>query len=171
MCQQFLYSVSTVLPLDRVWGLFADIENWPKVSDVYDDLRWSGFPWTPHSCIHGSIHFPHPLPLRYVMEKCEPGLLVSYLAHSTQGGFATHRTVRFEERRGRTWIEVNGYVVGEPRFAIAGGGYGFLKMLTERWFADFARFCDNYAYVPGETPSHCFRIARPYVPRHSKARP
>jgi hypothetical protein len=83
MCQQVLCSVSTVLPRDRVWELFAEIENWPKVSDVYNDLRWSGFPWTPHSCILGTIHYPCQLPLRYVVEKCEPGSLISYLAHGT----------------------------------------------------------------------------------------
>jgi hypothetical protein len=170
MCQQFLYSVSTVLPRDRVWGLFADIENWPKVSDVYNDLRWSGFPWTTHGCILGSIRYPHPLPLRYVIEKCEPGLLISYLAHSSEGGFATHRTIRFEQRHGRTWIEVDSYAAGEPRFLIAGGSYGFLTMLTERWFPDFARFCDNHAYDRGETHSRSFRMARPDGAGQSKMR-
>lgn len=167
---QFLYSVSTVLPCDRVWGLFTDIDNWPKVSDVYDDLRWSGFPWTPHSCILGSIHYPHPLPMRYMIEKCEPGLLISYLAHSTVGGFATHRTIRFEQRQGRTWIEVNSYAAGEPSFAIAGGSYGFLKMLTERWFPDFARFCDSQAYAGSEAHAHSFRMARPDGSRETRGR-
>src|ERR1051325_8893158 len=91
MCQQLSYSVSTVLARSRVWELFAKIENWSKVSDVYKDLTWSGLPWTPQSCILGSIQYPHPLPLRYVVEKCERGSLITYLAHSTQGGFATHR--------------------------------------------------------------------------------
>jgi hypothetical protein len=146
MCQQLTYAVSTVLPRDRVWQLFADIENWPKVSVVYNDLRWAGVPWTRHSCILGSIHYPHPFPLRYLIEKSEPGSLITYLAHGVEGGFATHRSVRLEQRRERTWIEVDSYAAGEPTFAIAGGSYGFLKMLTERWFPDFARFCDSRAY-------------------------
>lgn len=54
----------------------------------------------PDSCILGSIHYPHPLPLRYVVEKCERGSLIRYLAHSTQSGFATHRAIRFEQRQG-----------------------------------------------------------------------
>lgn len=156
MCRRLSYSVSTVLSRDRVWDLFADIENWTRVSDVYDDLRWSGFPWTLHSCILGRIHYPQPLPLRYVLEKCEPGSLVSYLAHSTEGGFATHRDIKFEQRQGHTWIEVDSYAAGEPRFAIAGGSYGFLKMLTERWFPDFAKFCDNHVYAVGEARVRSF---------------
>jgi hypothetical protein len=159
MCRQLSYSVSTILPCDRVWELFAEIQNWPKVSDVYNDLRWSGFPWTPHSCILGSIRYPHPLPLRYVIEKCDPGSLISYVAHGTEGGFATHRAIRFEERDGRTWIEVNSYAAGEPSFAIAGGSYGFLKMLTERFFPDFARFCDSHAYDLARVPADSFRLA------------
>jgi hypothetical protein len=170
MCPQLSYSVSTVLPRNRVWELFAEVENWPKVSDVYNELRWSGFPWTPHSCILGSIHYPHPLPLRYVVETCEPSSLVRYLAHGAMGGFATHRTIRFEQRQGRTWIEVDSYAAGEPTFAIAGGSYGFLKMLTERWFPDFAKFCDSYAYDLGKAPAHSFRMAHSDGRRQSKAR-
>jgi hypothetical protein len=86
--------------------VFAEIENWPKVSDVYSDLRWSGFPWTAQSCILGSIHYPHPLPLRYVMEKCEPSCW-SAIWHMAEGGFATHRNIRFERGQGRTWVEVD----------------------------------------------------------------
>jgi hypothetical protein len=168
MCQQLSYSVSTVLPRDRVWELFADIENWPKVSDVYNDLRCSGFPWAPQSSILGSIHYPNPLPLRYVIEKCDSGLLVSYLAHGTEGGFATHRTIRFEQRQGRTWIDVDSYAAGEPRFAIAGGSYGFLKMLTERWFPDFATFCDNHVCASGKEPAPSFPMAQPARPLQSR---
>jgi len=161
--------VSTVVPRDRVWEFFADIENWIKVSDVYEDLRWSGFPWTLHSCIIGKIHYPKPLPLRYVIEKCEPGSFVSYLAHTTDGGFATHRSIRFERRQGRTWIHVDSYAAGEPRFAIAGGSYGFLKLLTERWFPDFAKFCDNHLDDPGEAHGHSFGMSQLDEPGQSKS--
>ena len=145
MSEKFAYSVSTVLPRDRVWALFADIENWPKFSDVYHDVRWSGFPWEYGSFVLGTIHFPHPLPLRYVLETCQPGSLVSYVGYSTASGFATHRTITFEDQEGQTLIRVDSYIVGKPTFEIAGGGYGFLRMLTERWFRDFATFCDHHA--------------------------
>ena len=153
MCERFSYSVSTVLPRDRVWELFADIDNWSKFSDVYDTLRWSGSPWTPGSFVVGNIHYPQHLSLRYVLETCEPASCVTYLAHSAEAGFATHRTIRFDELHGRTWIQVDSYIVGEPKFAIAGGGYGFLKTLTERWFQGFARFCDNHADVAAQGPA------------------
>jgi len=168
MCRHLSYSVSTVLPCDRVWELFAEIQNWPKVSNVYNHLRWSGFPWTTNSCILGSICYPHPLPLRYVMEKCEPGSHISYVAHGIDGGFATHRAIRFEQRERRTWIQVTSYAAGEPSFAIAGGSYGFLKMLTERWFPDFARFCDSHAGVVGKISAHSFRMAVRDGPRQFK---
>ena len=145
MCEHFSYSVSTVLPRDRVWELFADIDNWPKVSDVYDILKWSGSPWTPGSSVVGSIHYPQHLGLRYALETCEPASLLTYVAHSNAAGFATHRSIRFDEVHGRTWIQVDSYIVGEPTFTVAGGGYGFLKLLTERWFEGFARFCDKHA--------------------------
>lgn len=147
MSVPFSYSVSTVLSRDGVWKLFADIENWPKFSDVYDDLEWSGVPWTRGSWVLGTIHYPHPLPLRYVIETCEPGSLISYVAFGTDAGFATHRTVRFEQQKDHTLIHVDSYIVGTPTFSVAGGSYGFLRMLTERWFQDFASFCDANAKV------------------------
>jgi hypothetical protein len=140
----FSYSVSTVLSRDGVWKLFSDVENWPKFSDVYDDLRWSGVPWTRGSWVLGTIHFPHPLPLRYVLEACRPGSLISYVAYGTDAGFATHRTVRFEQQKDCTLIHVDSYIVGTPTFSIAGGSYGFLQTLTEKWFRDFASFCDQH---------------------------
>jgi len=149
LSQQFSYSVSTVLSRDGVWKLFADIGNWPKCSDVYDDLIWSGIPWTRGSWVLGTIHFPHQLPLRYVLETCQPGSLISYVAYGTDAGFATHRTVRFEQQKDRTLIHVDSYVVGTPSFSIAGGGYGFIRMLTEKWFGDFASFCDSHARAHG----------------------
>jgi hypothetical protein len=145
MCEHFSYSVSTGLALDRVWNLFEDIENWPKFSDVYDTLKWSGSPWTPGSVLVGSVHYPRPMIIRCVVETCEPASSVTYVAHSTAAGFATHRTIRFAELHGRTWIQVDSYMVGQPRFAVAEGGHGFLRVLTERWFEGFVRFCDKHA--------------------------
>ena len=145
MSQHFSCTVSTALPRDRVWELFANIENWGKFSDVYEDLRWAGAPWSRGSWILGKLCFPHTLPLRYVLETCQPGSQVSYVAFGGQSGFATHRTVRFETNQQRTFIEVDSYIVGTLNFAIAGGGYGFMRTLTERWFRGFASFCDIHA--------------------------
>jgi hypothetical protein len=114
MSAKFSYSVSTVLSRDGTWKLFADIENWPKFSDVYNDLKWSGVPWTRGSWVLGSIHFPHPLPLRYVLETCQPGSLISYVAYSVDSGFATHRTVRFDQQQDHTLIQVDSYTIGTP---------------------------------------------------------
>jgi hypothetical protein len=145
MCQHFSYSVSTVLSRDRVWKLFADIANWTKFADVYDTIKWSGSPWTTGSALLGSIHYPQPLSFRYVVETCEPASRLTYVAQSTVAGFATHRSIRFDELHERTWIQVDSFIVGEPRFAVTSGGYGFLKLLTERWFEGFALFCDKQA--------------------------
>ena len=151
MSIRFSYSVSTVLSRDGVWKLFAEIENWPKFSDVYDDLRWAGVPWTRGSWVLGSIHFPHPLPLRYVLETCQPGSLISYVAYSVDAGFATHRTVRFDQQQDHTLIQVDSYIIGTPKFSVAEGSYGFLRMLTEKWFRDFASFCDQHTKVHAGT--------------------
>lgn len=146
MCERFIYDVKTSLPRKLVWGLFSDIDNWPKLADLYQVARWSGFPWTPDSCIMGQIIYPSALPFRYVIEECEPGLRVSYLAHSAEAGFATHRTIQFQQQRDHTLIKTIAYGVGEPRIEIPGGTLGFIKLLTERWFPAFAAYCDQHVY-------------------------
>ena len=62
---------------------------------------------------------------------------------SPELGFANERTIRLEEVSCGTLIRVDAYTVGEPVREIPGGSLGFLKMLTEKWFVDFAHFCDN----------------------------
>ena len=140
MCETFLYSTTTTLGRERTWKLLSDIENWMRASDVYAHMEWSGEPWIPGSVILGTINYPVRLSFRYVLERC--GLFqIAYLAHSMRGGFATHRVIELEESRdGGTVIRVNSFIVGEPD--VPGGGIAFLKMITERWFHDFARFCD-----------------------------
>jgi hypothetical protein len=75
-------------------------------------------------------------------------------AYSTEAGFATHRIVQFKQQQGRTLIKVDSYIVGTPAFPIAGGGYGFLRKLTEKWFREFAMYCDKHAESQSET-EHC----------------
>ena len=93
MANSFSYSVRTTLERERVWELLQDIQNWIKVSDVYNNAEWSGIPWVPGSCITGRLKYPLEISFRYVLERYEPPVMISYLAHSLEAGFATHRTV------------------------------------------------------------------------------
>jgi len=145
LSQHFSYSVSTVLSRDRVWAIFSDIENWPKFSDVYSNLRWSGVPWKSGSSLLGTLRFTRAMPVNYLLETCRSGSFLRYVGYSKEAGFASHRTVRFEQQQGRTMIVVDCYIVGTPTFAVAGGAYGFLRTLTETWFRDFAALCDTQA--------------------------
>lgn len=143
MGNSFSYSVQTTLERERVWALLQNVENWIKVADIYDSAQWSGPPWFPGSCIMGRLKYPLQISFRYVLEKCEPPVLISYLAHSLEAGFATHRTVELEAVPDGTVINISSYVVGDS--AALEEGLAFLKSLTEKWFDGFARFCDSHA--------------------------
>src|SRR5579863_152492 len=143
MANSFSYSVRTTLGRDRVWELLQDIQIWIRVSDVYDHAEWSGIPWVPGSCITGRLKYPLQISFRYVLERHEPPALISYLAHSLEAGFATHRTVELEETDDGTLIKITSYVVGDSE--VLEEGFAFLKALTEKWFQGFARFCDSQA--------------------------
>ncbi len=138
---EFSYSVNTTLPRGRVWGLFADISNWPKFSDMYSNLHWEGTPWEEGSAIVGQLNYPIVVSGRYVIRKCDPPALVRYLSQTKDAGFATERTITMKQLVGGTVIQVEAFVVGEPD--MAGGGPEFLRSLTTRWFDEFARFCDQ----------------------------
>jgi hypothetical protein len=142
MSAQLYCAVSTKLDREDVWSLFSDIENWVVCSDVYEGLRWEGCPWVTNASIVGRVRHNRNEKIRYVVERCERARLVSYLGHSYESGFASHRTIRFMDREpGWTSIEVNYYSLGSRQSAIAGAK--FVKWLTERWIHGFARFCQK----------------------------
>jgi hypothetical protein len=78
-----------------------------------------------------------------VIKKCDPPALIRYLSQTKDAGFATERTIILEQRMPGTLIRAEAYLVGEPQ--MPGVGSQFLKRLTTRWFAEFARFCDSQA--------------------------
>lgn len=137
----FSYSVMTKLSRERVWSLLTDITNWPKFSDIYTDLRWEGTPWAEGSAIVGQLNYPIVVSGRYVIKKCDPPALIRYLSQTQDAGFATERTITLEQLTEGTQIRADAYVVGRP--AIRGGASEFLRLLTTRWFGEFARFCDE----------------------------
>ena len=142
MSAQLHCSVSTELDREQVWWLFSDIQNWVRCSDVYEGLRWEGTPWVTNASIVGRVRHNRNEKIRYVVEKCEPARLVSYLGHSYDTGFASHRRIRFADHAGGgTLIGVSYYSVGSPDRAMF--GQNFVKWLTERWIGGFARFCEE----------------------------
>jgi Polyketide cyclase / dehydrase and lipid transport len=151
MSAQLYCSVSTELDREKVWSLFSDIENWHVCSDVYEGLRWEGSAWVTNASIVGRVRLNRNEKIRYVVEKCEPARLVSYVGHSEESGFASHRTIRFVDREeGGTLIEIDYYTMGTPKTAVAGAK--FVKWLTERWIYGFARFCREYS--ESNRPTH-----------------
>jgi len=147
-------SVSTELDRERLWSLFSNIKNWLECADVYQGLRWEGSPWMTNANIVGRVRHNRNEKIRYVVEKCDPARVVSYLGHSYDSGFASHRTIRFVDREeGGTRIEINYYSVGSPDSAEVGAK--FVKWLTERWIYGFARFCEEHsASLDSFEPEH-----------------
>jgi hypothetical protein len=97
-----------------------------------------------NASIVGRVRHNRKEKIRYVVEKCEPARLVSYVGHSNESGFASHRKIRFVDREeGGTLIEIHYYSVGSPDFAVA--GEKFVQWLTERWIDGFARFCEVHS--------------------------
>ena len=163
MSQQFSYSTATSLPRDRVWKLLIDIEQWTKCSEIYTDLRWSGFPWVTGGCILGRLNYPTALTFRYVVQAFEPPRLIRYIAHSINAGFAAELTIRLTRLEGKTSIHVDAFTVGELTTTIPGGSLGLLKVLIERWFQDFARFCDQHAQAKAARPASQFTMLQSLV--------
>jgi len=144
MSARHLFSVSTALDREHVWELFSDIQNWVNCSDVYECLTWGGPPWAINSSIAGRVHHNRNERVRYVVERYQPGRLVTYIGHSDDSGFASHRTIRFLDREdGGTRIELQYFTVASPESSAI--GTQFVRWLTERWIEGFARYCDAHA--------------------------
>jgi hypothetical protein len=145
------YSVSTTLQRDRVWLAFSDIENWPQFSTLYSNLRWVGFPWLSGSSILGKIA-PHELTVRYVVEQCDPGRHVSYIGHSTEAGFASHRDIQLVDSESEgTTIQVSYYLAGCGH--VLDSGQNFVKTLLECWFRKLPDIATNWRRLPTQPRS------------------
>jgi hypothetical protein len=143
MPETFAFATYTVADPQHVWRLLADLESWSKCSFVYENLHWEGEPWVCGSVIRGRISFPHALEFRYDLRAVQPATLIRYLASSPAASFATERTIQLQTLAGGTCINVHALEIEHPEFAIVGGSLGFSKLLTERWFREFAAFCDS----------------------------
>jgi hypothetical protein len=141
MAASISYSVTTGLPIGRVWGLLTDITNWPKFSDIYSDLRWEGEPWKEGSRLVVQINFPIVVSGRYTISVWAPIVLIRYVFEPGMCGFAMAKTIRLNRLVEETSIEVTAHLEGEVE--MAGGGSEFLRQLTMRWLDEFARFCDS----------------------------
>ena len=144
MSARHLFSVSTELDREHVWALFSDIQNWVDCSDVYECLTWGGSPWAINSSIAGRVRHNRNERVRYVVERYQPGRLVTYIGHSDDSGFASHRTIRFLDlEAGGTLIELQYFTVASPESSVVGDQ--FVRWLTERWIEGFAHYCDAHA--------------------------
>lgn len=144
MSAQHHFSVSTALDRERVWALFSDIRSWMECSDVYENLIGEGFPTAINASVVGRVRHNRNERIRYLVERCEPGRLVSFIGHSDQSGFASHRTIHFLDRQdGGTLIELDYFTVASPESSAV--GEQFVRWLTERWIEGFARYCDVHA--------------------------
>ncbi len=108
---------------------------------MYSDLHWEGTPWAEGSALVGQLNYPIVVFGKYIIRKYDPPRLIRYMSQTRDAGFATERTINMDELPNGTLIRVDAYLVGEPE--MPGGGSEFLRSLTSRWFADFARFCDD----------------------------
>lgn len=161
MSQTFSRAVATSLLQDRVWELFGDIQNWKRCSSLYQDLRWYGQPWAVGSSISAQLVYPISIGLRYVIRRYEPKIRVHYLAHGMSAGFATERRVEFQPTGSGTLIRIESYGIGNvPSFS--GGMPEFLRSVCNRFFEDFARFCDevDVAERPAIGPSRAIVAKR-----------
>ena len=143
MPETFAFATYTVADRQHVWRLLTDLESWLKCSFIYENLHWEGEPWVCGSVIQGRLSFPRTLDFRYDLRAFESPTLIRYLASSPAAGFATERTIQLQTLAGGTCINVHALVIGQPEFAIVGGSLGFSRLLTERWFREFAAFCDS----------------------------
>jgi hypothetical protein len=138
----------TRLSRERVWQLFADIKQWPGVPCIYVDLKWVGEPWRPGSRLVGEHHHPVAISFHHVIESCEPPESIRLVAHGTETGFATGRTINLEQLNHGTLVRIDSYTIGEAVIQLPEGVQGFIRDITMRFWDAFAHFCDAQLPLP-----------------------
>lgn len=128
------------------WQVFADWQNWHRISNRYHAIQWHGTPWTPGSRVRVDIFRPFKTTIDRVITLCEPHHCVAWINHVM--GYTMEQWVVFQlsydGTRVSTWLEFTGpgtSIQGRPVQEI-------IEEYLQEWFEGFREQCDLAASAP-----------------------
>src|SRR6478672_3722898 len=98
-------------PVEKVWRVFSDVEEWSLVTDAIEYGRWtSEQPWQVGSTFEVRIRWPHPVKLSHVVMSYRPRSEMRFLIHAL--GIVIERLILMRAEGDQTFLITQAAYIG-----------------------------------------------------------
>jgi hypothetical protein len=129
-------------PIEKVWRVFSDVEQWPRVTDAIEYGRWtSGSPWSVGATFEVRIRWPHPVTLSHVVMSYRPHTEMRFLIHAI--GIVIERLILLRQEQDQTVLTTQAAYIGVSTEPLPGDVGALIKQYDAKVFEDFKRACES----------------------------
>jgi hypothetical protein len=129
-------------PIEKVWRVFSEVEQWPRVTDAIEYGRWmSGSPWQVGSTFEVRIRWPHPVTLSHVVMSYRPLTDMRFLIHAI--GVVIERLIVLRPERDQTVLTTQAAYIGSSTEPLPDDVGALIKQYDAKVFEDFKRACER----------------------------
>lgn len=129
-------------PVERVWRVFSEIEDWSLVTDAIEYGRWtSEKPWQVGSTFEVRIRWPHPVKLSHVVMSYRPCSEMRFLIHAL--GIVIERLILIRAEGDQTLLTTQAAYIGTSIEPLPDEVGALVKQYDAKVFADFKRACEE----------------------------
>jgi hypothetical protein len=129
-------------PIERVWSVFSEVEDWPHVTDAIEYGRWtSPAPWDVGSTFEVRIRWPHPVTLSHVVMSYRPTTEMRFLIHAL--GIVIERLIVLSQDQDQTLLVTHAAYIGNSIEPLPDDVGELIKQYDAKVFEDFKRACER----------------------------
>jgi len=135
------HAVTTSACPELAWRVFTDWKHWPRISNRYHGIQWSGIPWSSGSRLRVHLLKPFKATVDRVITSCEPSQSLAWINHVK--GYTMEQWLFFhplaEGTRVFTWLDFTG-----PSEVIEGRSVReIIGEYLQEWYEAFRLQCDR----------------------------
>jgi hypothetical protein len=129
-------------PVEKVWHVFSEVEEWSRVTDAIEYGRWtSGHPWEVGATFEVRIRWPHPVTLSHVVISYHPTTDMRFLIHAI--GIVIERLIVLSEELDQTLLTTQAAFIGDSIEPLPDDVGALIKQYDAKVFEDFKRACEQ----------------------------
>lgn len=129
-------------PIEKVWRVFSEVEEWPKVTDAISYGHWtSEKPWHLGATFEVGIHWPHPARINHVVMSYRSYSEMRFLIHAI--GIVVERLITFQDAGDHVVLTTQAAYVGTSTEQLPADVGALIKEYDAKVFEDFKRACEH----------------------------
>ena len=129
-------------PIEKVWRVFSEVEQWPQVTDAIEYGHWtSPTPWQLGATFEVGIRWPHPTRVNHVVMSYRPYSEMRFLIHAI--GIVIERLITLREEGDHVILITHAAYIGTSTEQLPADVGALIKQYDAKVFADFKHACEG----------------------------